>query len=160
LGLGQWCEGLRLQGDNAGTPPLIGLAARTEALAHLVVPATLYAVTALIVDGAALLQGGVSTLGVAWAVVMVAPLVGGQLMAAFRGLPPAAVFAPGRGIGTTALWYAVPLLTPAVVGTAVTAMLTSTGLRTQAPLALVIGGYLLVTWGLRRVRTLTDAHRG
>ena len=160
LGVGQWCEGLRMQGDNAGTPPLIGLSARTEAVGHLVVPTALYALTTLLVDGAALRQGGVSTLGVAWALVMVAPLLGGQLMAAFRGLPPAAVFAPGRGIGSTALWYAVPLLAPAVVGTAVTAMLTSTVLGAQAPLALVIGGYLLVTWGLRRVRLLTDAHRG
>ncbi|MEO3937683.1 hypothetical protein V3N99_13130 [Dermatophilaceae bacterium Soc4.6] len=159
LGIGQWCEGLRMQGDNAGTPPLIGLSARTEALAHLVAPTALYAVTALAVGAAASVSGGVAALGVAWAVVMVAPLLGGQLMAAFRGLPPAAVFAPGRGIGTTALWYSVPLLSPAVVGTAVTAMLTSSALRTQAPVALVLGGYLLLTWGLRRVRTLTDAHR-
>lgn len=159
LGVGQWSEGLRLQGDNVGTPPLIGLPSRTEALAHLVVPGALYAVTTLVVGGLTAAVGGGSLLGVGWALVMVIVLLAAQLMAAFRGLPPAAVFAPGRGVGTTALWYGVPLIVPAIVGTASTALLGTTTLRTQAPYVLLLGSYLAFLYGLRKVRTLTDAHR-
>lgn len=42
FGYGAWAEGLRLQGDNAGTPPLIGLDTRHEAPAHLIVPTVLF----------------------------------------------------------------------------------------------------------------------
>ena len=158
FGVGAWSEGLRLQGDNTGTPPLIGLPARTEALAHLVLPGLLYAVVALVVGGVTLALGGGSGLGIGWAVVMVWLLLGPQLMAAFRGLPPMAVFTPGRGIGTTALWYAVPMLVPAVVGTASTALLTSS-LAANAPLVLILGSYAAFLYGLRKVRTLNEAHR-
>ena len=160
LGVGQWAEGLRLQGDNTGTPPLIGLPARTEALAHLVVPGALYVVVALVVGGVTVATGAGSLLGIGWAVVMVVLLLAAQLMAAFRGLPPAAVFAPGRGVGTTALWYAIPLLVPAIVGTAATAMLTSRTLASQSFIVVVAGSYGAFLWGLRKVRTLTEAHRG
>ncbi|MEO7061434.1 MAG: hypothetical protein ABI083_17075 [Lapillicoccus sp.] len=158
FGVGQWSEGLRLQGDNAGTPPLIGLPARTEALAHLVVPGLLYAVLTLVIGGVTLVLGGGSGLGIGWAVTMVVLLLGAQLMAAFRGLPPMAVFTPGRGIGTTALWYAVPLLVPAIVGTAATALLTSR-FASNAPVVLILGSYGAFLYGLRKVRTLTEAHR-
>ena len=36
LGFGWWSEGLRLQGDNGGTTPLLGVWGRREAVAHLV----------------------------------------------------------------------------------------------------------------------------
>ncbi|MEI2827771.1 MAG: hypothetical protein V9F04_16315 [Dermatophilaceae bacterium] len=57
-GLRGWCEGLRLQGDNAGTPPLLGIPARHEALAHLLVPTALYAGCVAIAGGAAYLASG------------------------------------------------------------------------------------------------------
>lgn len=158
FGVGQWSEGLRLQGDNTGTPPLIGLAPRTEALAHLVVPGLLYAGLTIVVGGVLLAFGEGSGLGIGWGVVMVALLLGSQLMAAFRGLPPMAVFGPGRGVGTTALWYAVPMLVPAIVGTASTALLTSR-FASNAPVVLIVGSYGAFLYGLRKVRKLTEAHR-
>ncbi|MEP6797478.1 MAG: hypothetical protein ABI890_04980 [Lapillicoccus sp.] len=158
FGIGAWSEGLRLQGDNAGTPPLIGVPARTEALAHLITPGLLYVGVCLVVGAATAATGGGSGFGIGWAAIMVAVLLAGQLMAAFRGLPPISLFAPGRGIGTTLLWYSVPMFVPAVVGTASTALLTSS-LSSNAPLVVALGSYAAFLFGLRRVRLLTDAHR-
>ncbi|GAA1875230.1 hypothetical protein [Lapillicoccus jejuensis] len=161
LGVGQWAEGLRLQGDNSGTVPLVGLDPSTEALTHLVVPGAAYGLVTLVVGGATVALGGASALGLPWALVLGAAVLGAQLMAAFRPLPggDASLISPGGRLGTMLLAYAVPLIAAAVVGTGATAMLGSASLRGQAPVALLIGSALVVAWGRHRVRALTDAHR-
>ncbi len=161
LGVGQWSEGLRLQGDNAGTVPLVGLEPSTESSTHLVAPGAAYVLVTLVVGGATVALGGASAIGLPWAVVVGAAVLGAQLMAAFRPLPGgnASMISPGGRIGTMLLAYAVPLLAAVVVGTGATAMLGSSTLRGQAPVALLLGSALVVAWGRHRVRALTDAHR-
>ena len=86
LGYGAWCEGLRLQGDNAGTPALVGLPFRVEALAHLVVPTIAYAVLALAAGVTVSATSGAGAAAVWWPLAMVPLLAGCQLLAAFRSL--------------------------------------------------------------------------
>ena len=159
LGVSTWSEGLRLQGDNAGTPPLLGLAPSDEALAHLVVPAAGFVGTVLVVGAASTLSGAASWFGVGWALLLGGLVLAAPMMAAFRGLPPVNLFSPGSGVAITVLWYAVPFLVPVVCGTAATALLTAD----RPSLAFVV--LLATTWfatlyARRRVRVLFDAHRG
>jgi hypothetical protein len=158
VGVSTWSEGLRLQGDNAGTPPLLGIAPLNEAAAHLVVPAAGYAVTTLVVGLASVALGHATLLGVGWALVLGGLLVAAQAMAAFRGLPPVNLFSPGSGVVTTVLWYAVPLLVPVVCGTAATALLTADR-PSPAVAVLMLTTYLAGLYARRRVRVLVEAHR-
>jgi hypothetical protein len=158
LGVSLWSEGLRLQGDNAGTPPLLGMAPADEAWAHLVVPAVGYVVTVVVVGAVGAVVGTVPLVGVAWAVLLGGLVVAAQVMAAFRGLPPVNLFSPGTGVATTVLWYAVPLLVPVVCGTAATALLTSARVSTGVAV-LAVTTYLAVLYARRRVRVLFAAHR-
>ncbi len=158
FGIGSWAEGMRLQGDNAGTPPLLGIDFRREALAHLVVPTALYAGVTLLVGVVSVLLGA-GAWGLVWALLVTGLLSTAHLMAAFRGLPPMSLFGPGRGMPTTVLWYGRPLLVAIIFGTAATALVTSGSPGLGALLLLV------VTWGttlfgLRSVRLLDEAHRG
>ena len=158
LGYGAWAEGMRLQGDNAGTTPLIGLAYGQEALAHLVAPSLLYAVVALLAGAAVALT---STGGVAvavWPLAMVALVAGAHLMAAFRGLPPVSLFSPGSAVMSVAFWYARPLLLTVIGGVAASALLTRSG-ASNALMVLVLASYAAVTFGRRRVRLLDEGHR-
>jgi hypothetical protein len=161
LGVSLWSEGLRMQGDNAGTPPLLGMAPADEAYAHLVVPGAGYLLTVLVVGLSGLLGvgGAASWLGIGWAVLLGALLLAAQVMAAFRGLPPVNLFSPGTGVATTVLWYAVPVLVPLVCGTGATALLTS-GRASTAVLVLGVTSYAAVMYARRRVRVLFAAHRG
>ena len=159
LGVSTWSEGLRLQGDNAGTPPLLGLAPAEESVAHLVVPTAGYVGTVLVVGVASALSGHASWFGVGWALLLGGLVLAAPMMAAFRGLPPVNLFSPGSGVAITVLWYAVPFLVPVVCGTAATALLTS-----DRP-SLAFSVLLVTTWfatlyARRRVRVLFDAHRG
>ena len=158
LGMGALSEGMRLQADNAGTPPLLGIPFRTEALAHLVVPTGVYAAVTLVVGGASIL-GGARSAGLAWALVMTGLLVTTQLMAAFRGLPPVSLFGPGRGIATMLLWYGRPLLVAVIAGTAATAFVTA-GAPLNGLLVLLTVTYAAALFGQRAVRLLDEAHRG
>ena len=158
LGVGTWAEGLRLQGDNAGTPPLLGLPPADEAVAHLVVPGVGYLATVLLVGLASVVLGHATLFGIGWAMLLGGLLVAATAMAAFRGLPPVSMFSPGSGVVTTALWYAVPLLVPVVCGTAATALLTADRASTAAAV-LVVTTYLAGLYARRRVRVLFDAHR-
>ncbi len=158
LGVSAWAEGLRLQGDNAGTPPLLGIAPLDEALAHLVVPGVGYLGTVVVVGGASVALGHATLVGVGWAVVLAGLLVAAQAMAAFRGLPPVNLFSPGSGVVTTVLWYSVPLLVPVVCGTAATALLTAD--RASLAVSVLMGTtYLAGLYARRRVRVLVEAHR-
>lgn len=158
LGYGAWAEGMRLQGDNAGTPPLIGLAYGQEALAHVVAPSLLYAVVALLAGGVVALTstGGVAV--VVWPLAMVALVAGAHLMAAFRGLPPVSLFSPGSAVMSVAFWYARPLLLTVIGGVAASALLTRSG-ASNALMVLVLASYAAVTFGRRRVRLLDEGHR-
>jgi hypothetical protein len=158
LGYGAWAEGLRLQGDNAGTPPLIGLAYGQEALAHLVAPSLLYAVVALLAGGAVALTSSAGLGAVVWPLAMVALLAGCHLMAAFRGLPPVALFSPGSAVMSVAFWYSRPVLLTIVGGVAASALLTRSG-SSNAVLVLTLASYAAVMFGRRRVRLLDEGHR-
>lgn len=158
LGYGAWAEGLRLQGDNAGTPPLIGLAYGQEALAHLVTPSILYAVVALLAGGAVTLASGGGAVALAWPLAMVALVAGAHLMASFRGLPPISLFSPGSAVLSVTFWYARPLLLTVIAGVAATALLTRSG-ASNALMVLVLASYAAVTFGRRRVRLLDEGHR-
>lgn len=158
FGFGAWAEGLRLQADAMGTPPLLGIPARTEALAHLVVPCVL----GLVSLGAGLavstvVSGSLVPSGIGLVIVLTAVLAGGHLMAAFRGSPPKPTFSSsGLGPGMLIGWYLLPGLAVLIVGTVAFALARGnvTGLFWGALLATV-----LVSWGLGKAQRLADAHR-
>jgi len=158
FGIGAWAEGMRLQGDNAGTPPLLGIDFRREALAHLVLPTALYAGVTLLVGVVSVLLGA-GVAGLVWALLMTGLLGAAHLMAAFRGLPPPSLFGPGRGMPTTVLWYGRPLLVAIIFGTAATAFITS-GSPANGVLLLAAVTWGTTLFGLRCVRLLDEAHRG
>jgi hypothetical protein len=158
LGVSAWSEGLRLQGDNAGTPPLLGLDSSAEALAHLVLPAAGYLLTVLVVGGLAVALVHATVLGLVWAVLLSGVLLAAQVMAAFRGLPPAGIFSPNAGVPVMVLWYSVPVLVPVVAGTAASALLSS-GRGTTAVAVLGVATWLAVLYARRRTRVLFDQHR-
>lgn len=158
LGVSAWCEGLRLQGDNAGTPPLLGLDPSAEALAHLVLPAVGYLVTVLVVGGLAVALAHATVVGIVWAVLVAGLLLAAQVMAAFRGLPPAGIFSPNAGVPVMILWYAVPVLVPVVAGTAASALL-SADRATTAVAVVAVATWLAVLYARRRVRVLFELHR-
>ena len=158
LGVSAWSEGLRLQGDNAGTPPLLGLDPSREALAHLVLPGVGYLATVAVVGGLAVALANATLLGIAWAIAMSGLLLAAQVMAAFRGLPPAGIFSPNAGVPVMILWYSVPVLVPMVAGTAASALLSS-GRATTAVAVLAVATWFAVLYARRRVRVLFEQHR-
>ena len=159
LGYGAWAEGVRLQGDNAGTPPLIGLAYGREALAHLVTPSALYAAVALLAGAAVLLSSpDAGIAAVLWPLAMLPLMAGAHLMAAFRGLPPVRLFSPGSAVVSVAFWYSRPLLLTVIGGVAATALLTRSS-ASNALMVLVLASYAAVAFGRRRVRLLDEGHR-
>ncbi len=159
LGFGVFAEGLRMQADNLGTPPLLGVEPQREALAHLVVPVAVYAVTTLVIGAALVVGAGVQVVAVAWAVLAAGILAGGHLIAAFRGRAPAATLNRQAGMPVLILWLLHPLLLVAVAVTAATALTHRAG-DVTTPLLIVLGfGFALLSWGGSRVRSLTDAHR-
>ncbi|SDP65171.1 hypothetical protein SAMN04489867_3306 [Pedococcus dokdonensis] len=159
LGFGSWAEGLRLQGDNAGTPPLIGLAYGREALAHLVTPSASYAVVSLLAGGLVLASApAAGAAAVVWPLAVLPLVAGAHLMAAFRGLPPVSLFSPGSAVVSVAFWYSRPLLLTVIGGVASTALLTRSSLSNTL-MVLVLASYAAVAFGRRRVRLLDEGHR-
>jgi hypothetical protein len=158
LGVSAWSEGLRLQGDNAGTPPLLGLDSSAEALTHLVLPGVGYVITVVVVGGLAVVLAHAMPFGIVWAVLMSGLLLAAQVMAAFRGLPPAGIFSPNAGVPVMVLWYAVPVLVPMVAGTAASA-LQSSGQTTTAVAVVAFTTLLAVLYARRRLRVLFEQHR-
>jgi hypothetical protein len=158
LGFGAWAEGLRLQGDNAGTPPLLGLPFRAEALAHVVAPSFLYAASSILVGAWLVLVSNAGLAAIWWPLLTTGLLAGAHLMAAFRGLPPVSLFAGGMAVASVAFWYSVPLLLTLVGGVASTAILTRTGAE-NGILVLLAFDWLTITLGRRRVRLLDEGHR-
>jgi hypothetical protein len=151
LGFGAWCEGLRLHADNSGTSRMLGLPYRDTAWAHLVVPASAWVLTGIVVDAGLSLAGLVPPAAFVWTVGIGALLAGSHLMASFRGMAPAGVFGPNAGMPALIFWYARPLLATLVVGTAMTAW------AARIPVPWVAFSWLLlfaagvVGWGLALV---------
>lgn len=152
-GFAAWCEGLRLQGDTGGTAELLGLSARTQTLAHLVLPALGYLGAAGVVGAALVAAGGIPA-AFWWAGALLPVVAGANLAAAFRGAPPMTVFTPDTGIPTLLLWLAWPhLLTVVCAG-----WLTALARDGAGPWWLPVGAAMLA-WGLQRQSRLTLAHR-
>lgn len=145
------CEGLRLHGDTAGTAPLLGLDPRAEALAHLIVPTTLYAATVTLAGAAAYLLG-VPWVAALWPLALVGILAGVALVGAYRGLAPMPIFSPDLGIPALIAWSSGP----AILAWLTTVLLTERGAATMVAAA----SALFLWWGLGRQRRQFDAHRG
>lgn len=148
LGFGALCEGLRLHADNSGTSRLLGLAYRETALAHLMVPVTAWVTSAVVVSLPLLMTGLIKPSALIWTLGVAALLAGSNLMAAFRGLPPAGVFGPRAGVPSMIFWYSKPLLASLILGTATAAW----GARSATPWVpfswLLIAAAVIVQWGL------------
>jgi hypothetical protein len=151
LGFGALCEGLRLHADNSGTSRLLGLAYRETAFAHLVVPVSAWMATAAIMSLPLLMMGLIKPSALIWTIGAGALLAGSNLMAAFRGQPPAGVFGPRAGVPSMVFWYSKPLLASLILGTATAAW----GARSASPWVpfawLLIAAALIVQWGLTLV---------
>lgn len=164
FGFGAWAEGVRLQGDNAGTPPLIGLLFRDEALSHLVSPVTLFVVVGgLAASGAAWLVAGTLSwvvVGsvVGWVVLLTVLLAGMTLAAAFRGQPPMSAFRSGSGPYGMLGWLAIPLGYTILAGGLPTAFAGQRGIQSLL-FVMVVAALAAVWWGLTRMRKQELAHR-
>lgn len=157
LGFGAWSEGLRLQADNAGTPSLLGLSARAEAGGHLVVPTVLMLLSLAAGLGVTSTTRSVRPSSIVLVPLLVAVLVGGQLLAAFRGTPPLSSLRPGSGPMTLIFWYLLPAISVLVVGSLDVLLVRASGI---GPLWALSVTAAVVAWGFARVRKLTEAHRG
>ncbi len=163
LGFGAFAEGLRLLGDNAGTPPLLGIPPRQEAVAHLVVPAVAFTGTGLVAAALVALADGVAPdrlgLGLLWTVPATLTLAAAHLLSAFRGQPPKSAFRPSTGPTTLLLWLALP----AGVAVVVLGLFTWLAAHAAQPWIRVVWAavvaVLLVQLGLSRVGSVTEAHR-
>lgn len=152
LGFGAWAEGLRLQADNIGTPTLIGAPALVEAAAHLVVPVVLSLSLAGVGLGAAVALGAtVSGTTVAAAVLLIALLCGGHLLASFRGSPPNVT-----NLQVMLIWYALPGLGVLAIG-AVLIWAASQG-RISPLMTCAVLVVALVAGGFAKARRLTFLH--
>jgi hypothetical protein len=124
-----------------------------------VLPGVGYVLTVLVVGSLAVVLAHADVFGIIWAVVMVGLLLAAQLMAAFRGLPPAGIFSPNAGVPVMILWYAVPVLVPVASGTAASAFLASGG-TTLAFGVLAATTLFSILYARRRIRVLFEQHRG
>ncbi|HHU08783.1 MAG TPA: hypothetical protein GXZ60_02005 [Intrasporangiaceae bacterium] len=162
LGFSTTAEGLRLQGDNAGTPPLLGLSFRTEALAHLAVPLLLCGGSAVLTTALVGWLDGVRDaylLGtVGWIALMILIVTGTTTASAFRGGAPVSAFLPGAGPQAMAFWVA----RQAIVAAAAVGGLAAAASRLPTGQVLLTGILLAMTclwWGLQRVRSVALEHR-
>jgi hypothetical protein len=151
LGFGAWCEGLRLHADNSGTSRLLGIPYRDTAFAHLMVPASAWALSVLVVNSGLSLAGLVGPTAWVWALGAGVLLAGAHLMASFRGLPPIGVFGPRAGVPAMIFWYSKPFLATLIVGTTTTAWAARTATPWVAFSALLVLTAGVIAWGLRLV---------
>lgn len=159
VAVGALAEGLRLLADTAGTPPLLGLPFRREAVAHLVVP-----LLASVIAGsmtAAVVVAAASTTDLVFAVGAVASvstiLIGAVTMGAFRGSPPDLSFIGEIGPMAMAYWYARPLTVAAISGGLLLTVAADVG-PAILPVILLVG-LACVGYGLHLARKLELGHR-
>lgn len=160
FGFSAAAEGLRLQGDNAGTPPLLGLSFRAEALGHLVVPLVVSGGSALLVTAVAAWASGVASalVTVGWMAVMVAIVTGTTMASAFRGSAPEGVFLPQTGPATLIFWVSRQAFAAAAGGGALAALVS----RMDPVLAVVVAACMAagsIGWGFSRLKSVTLEHR-
>ena len=162
LGFSAAAEGLRLQGDNAGTPSLLGLSVRTQAWGHLAVPLLVSGGAALLTAagvGLAREAGGAYVLdAVGWVALMVLVVLGTATASAFRGSAPVTAFVPEAGPISLVLWVARQSLVAALAVGGLTAAAARFGIGTVLPPALVLVVASLV-WGVRRLDAVAMEHR-
>ena len=159
LGVGWWCEGLRLGADTSGTPPLFGLTPRLEALAHTVVP-TIAAIVVLVLSGGgvAAAQGANVLVAAAWLGACAVILIALQVVAAYRGQPPTGAFLPESGPTTLVFFMARSVLAAGLFVGGLTSLAGHVGMpRLWSVIALAV--VITVTWALSRQRALTLDHR-
>jgi hypothetical protein len=152
LGFGAWAEGLRLQADNIGTPSLLGTSEVTEAAAHATVPTVLTVIVLGIWAAAAATFGSLPAAAVLSLWLVLVLLVGGNVLAAFRG-SPTFLLRPQ----TVAIWYAMPALVVVLLGSLI-AVLTKAGRFTWLSVVSWLV-YLVLFWAVAKVRRLTYLHR-
>ena len=159
-GFGAWAEGLRLHGDNVGTPPLLGIDTGTEAAAHTIVPVALFlavgGLAAAVASAAVSGTPGPAVRAALWTVPLALILGGCHLLAAFRGLPPR-MFSGFRSPAGLAAWVAYPALLAMAVGGPLTAAVASGGALAW-PLGVGLGA-LLAYAGMSRATVLAASHR-
>lgn len=162
LGLSTAAEGLRLQGDNTGTPPLLGLSARGEAIGHLVLPLVVCGAAAKASAALVAWAGGASgayVLGiVAWVGLMVLLVAGTVTASAFRGGAPVEAFLPQSGPVTMIVWVARQLLVATAAVGGLTAWAARDGFGTVL-IAGVLATLACLRWGFSRVDAMTLEHR-
>lgn len=160
LGFSALAEGLRLEADTVGTPPLFGAPPVRAAAAHLLLPGTLHLVTTVLAGGVTGVAVGAEISAVLpWLVMTTLFLTGGSLLAAYRGRPPTSRFNPVPSAQTVAVWYSMPLiLCTLLIGGMVWG-------ATQWPTS---GLLVIATWvaaacllyaGLHRIQSENLAHR-
>lgn len=162
LGFSAAAEGLRLQGDNAGTPSLLGLGMHAEALGHLAVPVLVAGGTALLTAATVGWAAGVSPAYllavVGWLALMAVIAVGTTMASAFRGGAPIQAFLPEAGPVMMLLWVGRQAMLAAVAVGGLTASAAHGGLLVALlPAALVAS--TCVAWGFTRVRAVALEHR-
>jgi hypothetical protein len=162
LGCSASAEGLRLQGDNLGTPSLLGLSVRVEALGHLLVPLVVTGATAVltaVVVAAGSGLGAACVLSTAgWLLLMVPIALGTTTASAFRGSAPITAFLPEAGPVALLLWVSrqAAVATVAIGGLTVSAA--EVGLRPALVSGVFVAAAALM-WGLRRVDAVAMEHR-
>ena len=159
LAAGLLSEGLRLLADTMGTPPLLGISPRTQAVTHLAVPLAAVAGAGCLVAAAVALGGTAAAVAPLWLAPGLLVLGGGHLAAAFRGQPPLPAFAPQSGPSTLAVWYLGPMLSVVVAGTASTALLARNPTDPLTLITTVAAAAVVAWWGVHRVDAQSMAHR-
>lgn len=160
LGFGALSEGLRLEADTVGTPPLFGAPPARAAAAHLLVPGSIHLTTTVLVGCITAVAAGADvTAALPWLVMTTPVLAGASLLAAYRGRPPSSPFNPVPSPQIVALWYAFPL----ILGTLLVG-----GIIWGATQFPTNGWFVIATWvaavwmiyaGLNRVQRENLAHR-
>lgn len=162
LGFSAAAEGLRLQGDNAGTPSLLGFSTRAEALGHLAVPLLISGGTALLTAAAVGLTREASVAyvlpAVGWMALMVTVVLGTATASAFRGSAPLSVFLPEAGPIMLLVWVSRQAMVAAGAVGGLTASAAQLSIR-EALLPAVMVGLAAVAWGFRRVDAVAMEHR-
>lgn len=160
LGFSALSEGLRLEADTVGTPPLFGAPPVRAAAAHLLVPGTLHLVVTVLVGCLTGVATGADVGAVLpWLIMATLFLAGGNLLAAYRGRPPTSQFNPVASAQTVAIWYAFPL----ILGTLLTGGMVWGATQFPTNGFFVIGIWVaavcMVYAGLNRVQRENLAHR-
>jgi len=160
LGFGALSEGLRLEADTVGTPPLFGAPPVRAAAAHLLVPATIHLVTTVVVGCLTGVVLGADVGAVLpWLVMTTVFLSGGSLLAAYRGRPPTSPFNPVPSVQTIAIWYSFPLILGILLIGGMVWGATQFPTNGYFVIATWVAGVCLVYAGLNRVQRENLAHR-